>query len=112
MRTDSKWKFALLLAFSVAGYAQEAQPGTGWRKFGDAAGSAPAQAPPDSLPPGPQLTVPAGTWITVRVDQPISSDRNQQGDMFTATLAQPVVANGRVIARRGQTVGGVVAEAE
>src|SRR6185436_14038699 len=29
-----------------------------------------------------------------------------------ATLAQPIVANGRVIARRGQTVAGVVAEAQ
>jgi hypothetical protein len=64
------------------------------------------------MPPSSALTVPAGTWVTVRVNQPISSDHNQQGDPFTATLAQPIVANGRVIARRGQTVAGVVAEAE
>ncbi len=115
MRTDSRWKFALFLAFSVAGFAQEAgapdtQPGGGWRRFGEPAGSASASVPPpaDSLPPGAQLVVPAGTWITVRVDQPLSSDRNQPGDAFTATLAQPIVANGRVIARRGQTVSGVV----
>jgi hypothetical protein len=62
--------------------------------------------------PMTQLAVPAGTWITVRVDQPISSDHNQPGDVFTATLAQPVVANGRVIARRGQTVSGAVVEAQ
>jgi hypothetical protein len=66
----------------------------------------------DQMPPSYALTVPAGTWITVRMNQPLSSDHNQQGDPFTATLAQPLVANGRVIARRGQTVGGIVADAK
>src|SRR5207244_6434140 len=64
------------------------------------------QSPPSTL------TLPAGSWITVRLDEWLSSDRNRPGDAFTATLAQPLVANGRVIARRGQTVGGVVASAE
>jgi len=36
----------------------------------------------------------------------------QPGDAFMATLAQPLIANGRVIARRGQTVSGVVAETQ
>jgi hypothetical protein len=58
------------------------------------------------------LTLPAGTWITVRVDQEISTDHNQPGDFVPATLAQPLVADGIVVARRGQTAGGVVAEAE
>jgi hypothetical protein len=66
------------------------------------------EAPPPSGP----LTLPAGTWITVRIDQPLSSDHNQPGDTFTATLAQPLVANGRLLARRGQTVQGMVAEVQ
>jgi hypothetical protein len=57
------------------------------------------------------LTLPAGTWINVRVDQTLSSDRNQPGDAFSVTLAQPLVANGFVVARRGQTMSGSVAEA-
>ncbi|MBI3694831.1 MAG: hypothetical protein HY238_08335, partial [Acidobacteria bacterium] len=110
----------MLLAFSVsgalAGQAQEPNPpdqppSTGWRRLGEF-GQPAAAAPADPLPPSSPLTLPAGTWITVRVDQPLSSDRNQPGDAFTATLAQPLVVNGRVIARRGQTVGGVVGEAE
>src|SRR5207244_729697 len=64
------------------------------------------QSPPSTL------TLPAGSWITVRLDEWLSSDRNRPGDAFTATLSQPLIANGRVIARRGQTVGGVVATAE
>jgi hypothetical protein len=54
--------------------------------------------------------LPAGSWITVRINQPLSTDHNQSGDAFTATLSQPVVVNGLVIARRGQTVGGRVVE--
>jgi len=114
MPTQQKWIFTLLLAFSVGealpGYAQESSapnesPSTGWRRFGE---STPTDAPPSS----PTLTLPAGSWITVRAYQPLSSDHNQPGDTFTATLSQPLIADGRVIARRGQTVGGVVATAE
>jgi hypothetical protein len=45
------------------------------------------------------------------VNQPLSSDRNHPGDAFTATLVEPLVADGMVIARRGQAVAGRVAEA-
>jgi hypothetical protein len=57
------------------------------------------------------LTLPAGTWISVRADEVLSSDRNQAGDAFSATLAQPLVANGFVVARRGQILSGRVTEA-
>lgn len=77
----------------------------------DAQRSPEPERPMDGPPPPAQLTLAAGSWITVRVNQPLSSDRNQPGDSFTATLAQPLIANGFVIARRGQTVAGRVAEA-
>src|SRR4051812_4280373 len=95
------WVFALLLAAALPAYPQGSHAPddetTGWRKVSDA--------------PTSPFAVPAGIWITIRVNEPLSSDRNQPGDTFTATLAQPLVANGRVIARRGQTVAGVVVEA-
>jgi len=69
------------------------------------------QGPPVSNAPV-KLTLPAGTWITVRVNEPISSDHSQQGDSFTATLARPVIADGHVIAHPGQMVSGVVSEAQ
>ena len=114
MDTQRKWIPAVLMAFLLGGelFGQgqgpapsDEPPSTGWHRFGDA----PQQGPP---PPPMELTLPSGTWITVRTDQLLSSDRNQQGDVFTATLTQPLVANGLVIARRGQTVAGVVASAE
>jgi hypothetical protein len=66
--------------------------------------------PNDQIPP--QLTIQQGTFITVRVNQPLSSDKNQVGDPFTATLVSPLVVNGVVIAEPGQTVAGRVVEAQ
>jgi hypothetical protein len=51
-------------------------------------------------------------WINVHVDQPLSSDHNQPGETFTATLVQPLVVDGFVVARRGQTIGGRIADAQ
>jgi hypothetical protein len=70
----------------------------------------------DAVPPQynlpAQLTIKPGTFITVRMTQGLSSDRNQQGDIFTATLAEPIVVDGVVVANRNQTVMGRVAEAK
>lgn len=91
--------FAITAA--VACGQQSNPPSGGWR---DANAPLPADAPS-------QLTLPAGTWVSVRTDQVLSSDHNLPGDAFTATLAQPLVANGFVVARRGQILSGRVADA-
>ncbi|MGH9375925.1 MAG: hypothetical protein ACRD1J_07130 [Terriglobia bacterium] len=59
-----------------------------------------------------RLVIRPGAFITVRLDQMLSSNRNQVGDVFTATLAEPVVVDGLVVAQRGETVGGRVVEAK
>jgi len=56
--------------------------------------------------------MPAGTFITVRSNQLISTNRNQPGDAFSATLVQPLVVNGVVVAEPGQTIAGRVVESE
>lgn len=72
-----------------------------------------AQQPPAPRPPVPaSLTIKQGSYITVRVNQVLSSDHNHPGDAFAATLVKPVVVDGVVIAERGQTIGGRVAEAK
>ncbi len=72
----------------------------------------PPQAQQPQAPAPMQLTMPAGTFITVRVNQYLSSDRNQAGDAFSATLVQPLVINGVVVAEPGQTVAGRVVESQ
>lgn len=92
------------------------------------------QAPPPPPPPAPQqgaqlptnygpgypptpnipaqLTLKQGSYVIVRINEWLSSDRNQPGDTFTATLEQPLVVDGFVIAPRGATVIGRVTEAK
>jgi len=80
---------------------------------GPANGSANAPSnDPSASTSGWELTIPSGTYLKVRINQALSSDRNKVGDGFTATLAQPVIVNGVVVAQRGQVVGGRVAEAK
>jgi hypothetical protein len=59
-------------------------------------------------PPPALLTIPAGTVLIMRINEPLSSDRNQINDQFTGTLEQPIIVNGWVVARRGQVVMGQV----
>lgn len=68
-----------------------------------------AQNAPVASPP---LTMRSGTILTVRVNQPLSSDHNQVGDVFSASLDQPVTVLGIVVSQRGQTVVGHVVEAK
>jgi hypothetical protein len=75
-------------------------------------GPAPNYPPAGNYGVPPKLTIKPGTYVTVRMNQWLSSDRNQQGDTFTATLDQPVVVDGVVVAQRGQTVYGRVSEAQ
>jgi hypothetical protein len=68
-------------------------------------------APP--LPRQPQtVTLAAGTSITVRVNETLSTNTNYPGDTFTASLANQIVVNGFVIADRGSRVIGKVVRAE
>ena len=101
----------------------QTQDNGGWRHVGDtnpnptpAAAPMPSADPQGAMPaPGPtpsRLTIQPGTYVTVRVNQYLSSDKNQAGDAFSATLVRPIVVDGVVVANRGQTLGGRVTEAK
>jgi len=68
--------------------------------------------PVSNMPVPARLTLPAGAFVTVRINQPLSSDRNQPGDAFSATLVQPLIVDGVIVAEPGQTIGGRVVEAQ
>lgn len=72
--------------------------------------ASPAAAPVQ--PPAPlQVTLKAGTLISARTVEALSSEHNAAGDGFSATLDKPVVADGWVIAERGARLEGKVVEA-
>jgi len=107
-------------------YPSSPGPSPGWHSFSNPpdpqANSPQPNNPPANDPPAnyyppsqtvpSQLRLPAGTFLTVRVDQELSSDKNQAGDGFSATLTRPLVADGVVVVQRGQILGGRVIEAQ
>src|SRR4029077_18340164 len=131
---QSAGKLALALSLSAGAYAQEQQdqPQADQPPQAQDAPPRPSYAPQDAdkppyshdrprqnaqdapPPPAPAqsvpgtLTVPSGTVLVIRTNDFLSTDRNQVGDQFTATLDQPLIVNGWVVARRGQTIIGKV----
>ncbi len=69
-----------------------------------------APAPPPPPPPPQKVTVPAGTQLSVRLNDPLDSERNQVGDTFHATLSSPIVLDGETIIPEGADVLGRVAD--
>jgi cytoskeletal protein RodZ len=73
-----------------------------------AAAPAPAPAPP---PPSP-VVIPAGTTITVTLDQTVNSQTANNGDPFAASLAVPLTSGSVVVLPVGTKVGGTIVTAQ
>jgi hypothetical protein len=56
--------------------------------------------------------VPAGTPVSVRINEQLSASKNNVGDTFTGTLAEPIVRRGTVVFPRGTRVAGTVVAAK
>jgi hypothetical protein len=78
----------------------------------------PEQAPPDNAPPPPPPPPPApkkyiidqGTQLTVRLIDPIDSEKNQTGDTFHATLNTPITSDGEQAVPAGVELTGHLVE--
>jgi hypothetical protein len=64
----------------------------------------PATTTSSSTAPSLGVTLPAGTVFTVRMIDPVDSSINQTGEMFRASLDEPIVVGGRTIISRGANV--------
>ena len=73
---------------------------------------APAPAPPPPPPPPAKITVPAGTQLSVRLNEPLDSERNQVGDSFHGSLSAPIVLDGETVIPAGADVVGRVANVQ
>jgi hypothetical protein len=75
--------------------------------------AAPAPAPEPPPPPPPrQVTLNAGTLIPIRLIDSLTTERNNPGDTFAATLDQPLVVDGLVIAEKRSRVEGRIVNAD
>jgi hypothetical protein len=110
--------YAVLLGLLAAPAFSQERPTAAQieQQLAESAAAADAQAAQqpvaDPLPIPSRLTIKAGTYVTVRLNEFLSSDRSMVGDAFTATLAKPIVVDGVVVAQRGQNVTGRVTEAK
>jgi hypothetical protein len=58
-----------------------------------------------------EVTLPAGTAVTVRLASPVGSKLSAKGDHFSATVATPVQVDGKVVLPAGADALGRVVEA-
>ena len=87
--------------------------GPGAEQSQAAAQPAPAPEPAPAPPPPPEpVVVPAGTVLTVTIDQALSSKNSKAGQSFLATVAQPVTVHGKTAIPKGSSVTGTVVTAK
>jgi BON domain len=89
----------------------DATAGTAPDANSSASASGASSAPAAAAGPTP-LVVPAGTEITVTVDQKLSSKTSQAGEAFMASVAQPVTIDGRTAIPKGSSASGKVLRAK
>jgi hypothetical protein len=65
-----------------------------------------------ATPPRPpkKVTIPAGTQLTVRLNDALDSERNQIGDSFHATMGAPIVIDDETVIPSGADVVGRVVD--
>jgi len=78
--------------------------------FGPVPTAKPSPPPPSPSAP-PQVQVPAGTLLIVRMVDELDTSTAYTGQLFTATLSTNLAANGYVVANAGTTLYGQVVEA-
>lgn len=55
-----------------------------------------------------QITVPAGTEVEVRLDESLTTKRNNSGDAFQTTVVEPIVMDGKTVIPEGAIATGRV----
>ena len=71
-----------------------------------------APAAPAPPPPPQKVTIPAGTQLSVRLNDPLDSERNQVGDTFHGSLSAPIMVDGETVIPSGADVVGRVANVQ
>ncbi|HSR70097.1 MAG TPA: hypothetical protein VLU25_19365 [Acidobacteriota bacterium] len=73
----------------------------------------PGAEPPAAEPPAPTTaTLPAGLNFEIRLEQSLSSEQSQAGDIFEASLAEDLEVDGQLLAPRGSRITGRVTNAK
>lgn len=98
-------------ANSSPGSSSSNQPNGAGNTAETPAAPAPASAPAPPPPP-PPVVVPAGKVLTVTLDQTLNTKTASNGDVFAASLAEPVTVDGGTILPAGAKVSGTIVQAQ
>lgn len=101
------------MAFLLACGTKTTTPATSTESA--AAGAAPANASVETVSEksaSEAVVIPAGRVIAVRFGETLSSNRSSAGQSFSATVAEPVVVNGKTLIERGASARGTVVSAK
>lgn len=105
-----------LLVASLLGCSQSANTpatSTGSSSTGSSNTATASASPAKKTVPAEQaVTIPAGTVVTVRLGETLSSKTSQAGQDFSATVAEPVTIDGRTVIDKGAAAHGTVVEAK
>jgi hypothetical protein len=85
--------------------------GGGSNAASSSSGSA-ASKPAEPKPTQEAIVVPVGKTISVRLGEQLSSNKSQEGQTFSATVAAPVEVNGRTVIPEGSPASGTVVAAK
>lgn len=101
--TGSSVAAAALLSFALLGRRDNPVQASAGR----AAGEPTSLLSRIAAPLGPQkITVPAGTRIRIRLEEPISTERNSSGDSFQASLEGPLLVSDKLLAPSRSSIEG------
>lgn len=108
---------ALVLAGCTSAPAPSQSETTGQPGGKSAGGSESATKPTGGMSEmaqsaAPPVELPSGTVVTVRLDQALSTARNNTGDTFAASLDEPVTAAGKEVLPKGTKFTGHVTSAD
>ena len=117
MRTGSAVRWLIIGVLLAFGGCNKSNPNSNSGNTGGApAANAPAannaQSQPAPPPAPPPVVIPAGTLLTVTIDQTVSSKTNNNGDPFAASLAAPISVDGVTVLPTGTRAKGTVVQAE
>lgn len=79
---------------------------------GGSAGSGGGTKAAEKKPVKQTITIPEGTQITVRLGETLSSKSSTAGQGFSASVAEPVVVNGKTVVEKGAAARGTVVDAK
>jgi hypothetical protein len=107
----SPWICVIALLASYGCRSSQPNSDTGAAANSTSPGAQQAAAPKQEEAP-PPIVIPAGTTISVTVDQSVSSKDSDAGERVQASLAEPIIVDGREVIRRGAKVSGTVTDAK